>query len=41
MTRSDRYQNKLLPWLPFLPLLISVAPRSDLAHDEGYYALQA
>ncbi len=31
------------PWatLPFLPLLLSAAPRSFLAHDEGYYALQA
>jgi 4-amino-4-deoxy-L-arabinose transferase-like glycosyltransferase len=27
--------------LPFVPLLISLAPRSFLAHDEGYYALQA
>jgi 4-amino-4-deoxy-L-arabinose transferase-like glycosyltransferase len=25
----------------FLPSLLSVAPRSFLAHDEGYYALQA
>ena len=30
-----------LPVLPFLPLLITAAPRSFLAHDEGYYALQA
>jgi 4-amino-4-deoxy-L-arabinose transferase-like glycosyltransferase len=31
------------PWatLPFLPLLLTAAPRSFLAHDEGYYALQA
>jgi 4-amino-4-deoxy-L-arabinose transferase-like glycosyltransferase len=27
--------------LPFVPLLLSAAPRSFLAHDEGYYALQA
>lgn len=27
--------------LPFLPLLLTAAPRSFLAHDEGYYALQA
>ena len=27
--------------LAFLPLLLSAAPRSFLAHDEGYYALQA
>lgn len=27
--------------LVFLPLLLSAAPRSFLAHDEGYYALQA
>ena len=27
--------------LLFVPLLVSVAPRSFLAHDEGYYALQA
>ena len=27
--------------LVVLPLLLSVAPRSFLAHDEGYYALQA
>ncbi len=31
----------LLAPLPFLPLLLSAAPRSYLAHDEGYYALQA
>ena len=41
MTRSNRYQKSIFRWLPFLPLLISVAPRSYLAHDEGYYALQA
>ena len=41
MTRSNGYQKPWLRWLPFLPLLISVAPRSYLAHDEGYYALQA
>jgi 4-amino-4-deoxy-L-arabinose transferase-like glycosyltransferase len=31
------------PWalLPFLPLLLTAAPRSFLAHDEGYYTLQA
>lgn len=30
-------------WLPLLPLplLLTAAPRSYLAHDEGYYALQA
>ena len=28
-------------WLVFAPLLLSAAPRSFLAHDEGYYALQA
>ncbi len=28
-------------WLAFAPLLVSAAPRSFLAHDEGYYALQA
>jgi len=27
--------------LVFVPLLLSAAPRSYLAHDEGYYALQA
>ncbi len=27
--------------LAFAPLLLSAAPRSFLAHDEGYYALQA
>ena len=27
--------------LAFVPLLLSAAPRSFLAHDEGYYALQA
>jgi 4-amino-4-deoxy-L-arabinose transferase-like glycosyltransferase len=31
----------LLASLPFLPLLLTAAPRSFLAHDEGYYALQA
>ena len=50
MTRShghrpaaDAYQRlrACLPWLPFLPLLLTAAPRSFLAHDEGYYALQA
>ncbi len=30
----------LLASLPFLPLLLTAAPRSFLAHDEGYYALQ-
>ena len=46
MTRSQGY--KLSPSglraaglaLPFLPLLLTAAPRSFLAHDEGYYALQ-
>lgn len=44
MTRSSGYQNRvhwLVAALPFLPLLLSLAPRSFLAHDEGYYALQA
>ena len=48
MTRSNGYQAKgswfaglLFALLPFLPLLLSLAPRSFLAHDEGYYALQA
>ncbi len=48
MTRSSRYQIRpsagLPGWiggLPFLPLLLSLAPRSFLPHDEGYYALQA
>ena len=27
--------------LTFLPLLLTAAPRSFMAHDEGYYALQA
>ncbi len=43
-TGSVSYTNALfLCWraLPFLPLLLSIAPRSYLAHDEGYYALQA
>ena len=31
---------RLLAALPFLPLLLTAAPRSFLAHDEGYYALQ-
>ncbi|MFM8526209.1 MAG: ArnT family glycosyltransferase [Cyanobacteriota bacterium] len=33
--------RRFLPSLPFVPLLLSGAPRSFLAHDEGYYALQA
>lgn len=48
MTRSSGYRNRrrwftawLVGLLPFLPLLLSVSPRSFLAHDEGYYALQA
>ena len=41
MTRSNGHPAKTLQWLPFLPLLLSAAPRSYLAHDEGYYALQA
>ena len=43
-TKGIRYKAQRFDWwqaLPFLPLLISVAPRSYLAHDEGYYALQA
>ena len=32
---------RLAAVLPFVPLLISLAPRSLLAHDEGYYSLQA
>ena len=40
MTRIKRHKEWV--WLAaFLPLLISAAPRSYLAHDEGYYALQA
>jgi 4-amino-4-deoxy-L-arabinose transferase-like glycosyltransferase len=48
MTRSNGYQvrtgwlaGRLIPALPFVPLLVSLAPRSVVAHDEGYYALQA
>ncbi|MFZ9749565.1 MAG: ArnT family glycosyltransferase, partial [Vulcanococcus sp.] len=41
MTRSNGYKANPWRWLPFLPLLLSLAPRSYLAHDEGYYALQA
>lgn len=33
--------RRLLAGLPLVPLLLSGAPRSFLAHDEGYYALQA
>jgi 4-amino-4-deoxy-L-arabinose transferase-like glycosyltransferase len=33
--------RRLISSLPFVPLLLSGAPRSFLAHDEGYYALQA
>ena len=33
--------RRYLPTLPFVPLLLSGAPTSFLAHDEGYYALQA
>ena len=47
MTRSLGYRavgqplGRLGRIAPFLPLLLSAAPRSFLAHDEGYYALQA
>jgi len=41
MTRSNGHRARPWLWLPFLPLLLSAAPRSYLAHDEGYYALQA
>ena len=41
MTRSSGYKKTALWALPFLPLLLTAAPRSYLAHDEGYYALQA
>ena len=47
MTRSQGYRAPAQPLrqlgrlAPFLPLLLSAAPRSFLAHDEGYYALQA
>lgn len=40
MTRSRGYLSGL-GLLPFVALLVSLAPRSFLAHDEGYYALQA
>ena len=41
MTRSRRYTGSAARLLPLAPLLLSAAPRSVLAHDEGYYALQA
>lgn len=33
--------RRFLASLPLVPLLLSGAPRSFIAHDEGYYALQA
>lgn len=33
--------RRFLASLPLAPLLLSGAPRSFIAHDEGYYALQA
>ena len=41
MTRSRRYKNPVAALLALGPLLFSAAPRSPLAHDEGYYMLQA
>jgi 4-amino-4-deoxy-L-arabinose transferase-like glycosyltransferase len=41
MTRSPRYRAPAAGLLALAPLLLSAAPRSPLAHDEGYYMLQA
>ena len=41
MTRSPRYRGPAAGLLALGPLLLSAAPRSPLAHDEGYYMLQA
>ncbi|MFM8258455.1 MAG: ArnT family glycosyltransferase [Vulcanococcus sp.] len=44
MTRSPGHQRIPVPlaWAAgFAPLLLSLAPHSPLAHDEGYYQLQA
>ena len=41
MTRSPRYKNPVMALLALGPLLDSATPRSPLAHDEGYYMLQA
>ena len=41
MTRSRRYTASAAAGLALAPLLLSAAPRSPLAHDEGYYMLQA
>ena len=41
MTRSRRYTGSAAAALALAALLLSAAPRSPLAHDEGYYMLQA
>ena len=41
MTRSRRYLIRAGVLMGLAPLLVYVGPRSFLAHDEGYYALQA
>jgi 4-amino-4-deoxy-L-arabinose transferase-like glycosyltransferase len=41
MNTSSRWRAPVLAGLLALPLLLSLAPRSLLAHDEGFYALQA
>jgi|LauGreDrversion4_2_1035121.scaffolds.fasta_scaffold32493_2 4-amino-4-deoxy-L-arabinose transferase-like glycosyltransferase len=44
MTRSreHRHSQRPLAWAASVaPLLLTLAPRSPLAHDEGYYQLQA
>jgi len=41
MTRSRHYLASAKALLGLAPLLCSTAPRSVLAHDEGYYILQA
>jgi len=41
MTRSPRYTASAAGLLALGPLLLSAAPHSPLAHDEGYYMLQA
>ncbi len=41
MTRSRRYTGSAAAALALAGLLLSAAPRSPLAHDEGYYMLQA
>jgi len=41
MTRSPGYRAPAAGLLALAPLLLCAAPRSPLAHDEGYYMLQA